>query len=172
MKTIISFAIASAFLIAMFGDYKESKSTEKYKVLNEEELKRLNELKKEVKKVPETEYKLNYDIYEELVDLNSSNKYFKEKLAYYKRKNEIMRAVASNCRISGRKQNKNLLNYPETYDSITYFDKYEGNKYYFEEQFTGKNAFGVPAKFVSQYKCTLKKNNTIEINRLFFREDR
>ncbi len=130
----------------------------------------ITKLETELKTIPASQYQKNYFLYSKLVDLAPKNTKYKKKLAYYKVRYDLQESISSACMIESRARNKAALNNPQTYDSITFIDQWDKNIYYYQEEFLGKNSFGVESKFISKFRCSINKNKSINIDRIFIRE--
>jgi len=169
IKTILGAILFIAFLMAVFGPTEEEIKANKQIELKKKKEK-IVQLDAEVKKIPADQYEENYFAYLKLVDLDPDNEKYQKKFNHYKKKYEIANSIAKTCRIESRKRNKASLNFPQTYDIVSYIDKWENGEYYYQEEFMGKNAFGVESKLVSMFKCSISNGNSIIINKIFMRK--
>ncbi|KPA14504.1 hypothetical protein MHK_005291 [Candidatus Magnetomorum sp. HK-1] len=169
IKTVFAAIILMIFLAAIFGPTEEEIKARK-QLEFEKKKEKIAQLDAEVKKIPADQYQENYFAYSKLVDLDPDNEKYQKKLKHYKIKYEIAKNIARTCRIESRKKNKASLNFPQTYDTISYIDKWEKGAYYYQEEFIGKNAFGVESKLVSMFKCNINKDKSISINKVFMKK--
>lgn len=71
--------------------------------------------------------------------------------------------------------NKNLLQFKATYDK-DFFDDYlkgewkDDKIFIYQSSFYGNNAFNVKQQFITQYKCTIKKDGNFSIELIKFQE--
>ena len=132
--------------------------------------KEIAKLEAELKKIPAIQYQENYFAYSKLVDLDPTNLKYKKKLAHYKVGYDLQQSISSTCMRESRARNKASLNNPQTYDTVTFVDKWDKGVYYYQEEFLGKNSFGVESKLISKFKCTINKDKTINVDRIFMRK--
>lgn len=173
IKMVLLGIIFIGVLMALFGPTQEEMKAQQKaerKIKIEQKKEKIAQLLAEVKKIPSDNYEENYFGYKKLVDLEPSNKNYVKKLAHYKAGYDLMENICSTCRIEARKRNKASLNNPQTYKTVTYLDKWDKGTYYYQEEFIGKNAFGVEFKLVSKFKCTINKDKTINITKIFLRK--
>lgn len=170
MKTILIGIGVIIILMALFGPTAEEKANQTKIELQKNKAK-IEELDAKAKKIPVSDYTANYNIYEELVDLDPTNKTYIKKLEHYKAGYELQNEIAISCRIEGSKSNKASLNNSETYDeSWGFSEEWKNGSYYYEQEFTGQNSFGVASRLKAQYKCSINKDKTITIQRIFLKE--
>ena len=169
IKMVLLGILVVGVLFAFFGPTDEQIETEK-KLKIEQKKEKIAQLLAEVKKIPADNYEENYFGYKKLVDLEPTNKDYVKKLKHYKAKYDFIESMCSTCRIEARKRNKASLNNPQTYKTVTYIDKWDNGTYYYQEEFIGKNAFGVESKLISKFKCTINKDKSINISKIFLRK--
>jgi len=130
----------------------------------------ITKLEAKLKKIPASKYEENYFAYLKLVDLDPTNIKYKKKLTHYKVGYDLQQSISSTCRIEARARNKASLNNPQTYDTVTYLDEWNNGIYYYQEEFLGKNSFGVESKLISKFKCSINKDKSISISKIFMRK--
>lgn len=169
IKTMLVGITIVVILMAIFGPTEEEKAEAK-KVELAKKKEEIKKLEAEVKKIPADQYEKNYFAYSKLVDLDPTNQKYVKKLAHYKVGYDLAESISSTCRIEARARNKASLNNPQTYDTVTYLDEWSNGIYYYQEEFLGKNSFGVESKLISKFKCSINKDKTISISRIFMRK--
>lgn len=132
--------------------------------------KEIESLKEKAKTLKELDYENKYITYKKLHDAVPKDENIKKEYEKYKKYDDY----ATSCSINAMKQDKQSLNFKESYDT-NFTDKYytkkwiDKNIFIYQNSFSGTNAFKVKQTFVSKYKCTIAKDG-LRIQRVLFQK--
>jgi len=119
--------------------------------------KAIKEIINRLKKIPTYKYKLNFDLYKRLVQLDPDNKRFNKKYEFYKK----IVNLSKQCRTIAYQEAYNTVKYPDTFKVAGVSDAYKKESIFVVRKYSAKNAFGVRIPMIANVRCYYKNG---EIN--------
>ena len=116
--------------------------------------KEIKEIVNRLKKIPTYRYKLNFDLYKRLVQLDPDNKRFNKKYEFYKR----IVNLSKQCRTIAYQEAYDTVKYPDTFKVAGVSDAYKKESIFVVRKYSAKNAFGVRIPMIANVKCYYKND--------------
>lgn len=132
--------------------------------------KEIDQLQQKAKTLDALDFENRYITYKKLHDALPKDESIKAEYEKYKKYDDY----ATSCSITGIKQDKQSLNFKDSYDR-DFVDKYFSQKwidkktFVYQNSYSGTNAFKVKQGFISKYKCTIAKDG-LRIQRVLFKK--